>query len=324
MKTCFWDKLSKPVLALAPMANVTDAAFRRLIAKYGKPDVAWTEFVSADGLCSSGRQALLVDLTYSESERPIVAQLFGGNPETMSTAAKLIRDLGFDGIDINMGCPDRNVEKQGAGAALIKNPGRAKELIYAAREGGGGLPVSVKTRIGYSNDATEEWVGALLEAEPALIALHARTRREMSDVPARWDAVARAVRLRDSLRAKTLIIGNGDIGSVAEAREKAAETGADGIMIGRGIFGNPWCFSGRSITEVRLEERLRVLVEHILAFDELLGEHKSFAVMKKHFKAYIQGFDGAKELRTSLMETETALGAIAIIKKYGESGEKSQ
>ncbi len=153
MNPGFWEKLKKPIMILAPMADVTDAAFRRLIAKYGKPDVMFTEFVSADGLCHpQGREKLLIDLSYTEGERPIIAQLFTGKPEKIREAAALVRELGFDGLDINMGCPDRKVEKQCAGAALMKDPKLARELIRAAREGAGGLPISVKTRIGYNKN----------------------------------------------------------------------------------------------------------------------------------------------------------------------------
>ena len=190
----FWKQLQKkareegrPILTLAPMADVTDAAFRRIIAKYGKPDVTWTEFVSADGLCSAGRPVLLRDLAYDESERPIVAQLFTSHPEKMFEAAQLVASLGFDGIDINMGCPDKSIEKQGAGAANIKNPARAVEVIEAARRGAPNLPVSVKTRIGYNTIDLEGWIGTLLKLRLPVLTVHLRTRKEMSDVPAQWN-----------------------------------------------------------------------------------------------------------------------------------------
>ena len=291
------------------MANVTDAAFRRIIAKYGKPDVMFTEFTSADGLMSVGQKNLLVDLMYSESERPIVAQLFSGNPEKMFEAAKLVKELGFDGLDINMGCPDRSIEKSGAGACLIKNPRLAKELIRAAREGSG-LPVSIKTRLGYNKDILEEWLPELLVEKPVAITIHARTRKEMSKVPARWERVKRAVEIRDELKSGTLILGNGDVKDLADARQKVRETGADGVMLGRAIFGNPFLFARqRGDSEFKMydvKKRLEVLVEHTKLFEDLLGEHKNFAIMKKHFKAYVEGFEGAKDLRVKLMETESA------------------
>jgi len=284
------------------MADVTDAPFRQLIAKYGKPDVMFTEFVSADGLFSPGREVLMKDLIFTEEERPIIAQFFTTHPEKMKKAAELAVELGFDGIDINMGCPDKSVEKQGSGASLIKNPDHAVELIRAAQSGAGDIPVSVKTRVGYNQDITEEWVGALLKAEPAAIILHARTRKEMSKVPAHWESIKRAVAVaKDS---ETLIIGNGDVMNLEEAHERVKETGADGVMIGKGIFGNPWLFSGEKI--IGTTQKLNVLVEHTRLFEKILGDSKNFAIMKKHYKAYANGFDGAKELRIKLMEANNA------------------
>jgi tRNA-dihydrouridine synthase len=198
----FWQEIkqkkkNEPILVLAPMADVTDRAFRALIAKYGKPDVIWTEFVSADGLFLGGKDALINDLAFSEIERPIVAQFFTNKPEMMRKAAELAVDLGFDGVDINMGCPDKSVEKQGAGAALIKNPKLAQEIILAAKAGakkdGKNLPVSVKTRIGYNKNELEAWLPALLETSPDVVTIHCRTRKEMSDAPARWEHIRRAV-----------------------------------------------------------------------------------------------------------------------------------
>ena len=301
----FWEKLPRPFFALAPMADVTDAAFRRLIAKYGKPDVTWTEFVAVDGLVSRGRDALLIDLLYTEAERPIVAQVFGSKPEHFAEVATLIADLGFDGLDINMGCPDRNVEKQGAGAAMMKDPGLAKAVILAAKEGSRGLPVSVKTRIGYNSVQLETWLPELLSVSPAAITVHARTRKELSDVPAQWEYVKRAVEIARG--SGVVMLGNGDVKDLDDAREKAAASGVDGVMIGRGVFGNPWRFNPEvRIEDIPLSDRLRVMVEHTKLFADTLGDVKNFAIMKKHYKAYVHGFDGAKELRTALMETNSA------------------
>jgi nifR3 family TIM-barrel protein len=306
----FWKNIKKPFFVLAPMADVTDAAFRRVIAKYGKPDVTWTEFVSADGLIRAtdiGKMKLMRDLVYTEEERPIVAQLFSSNPEYMKQAAALVQELGFDGIDINMGCPDSGIEKQGAGAAMIKNPQRAREIIRAAKEGAPNLPVSVKTRIGYNKNELETWLPELLAEEPVLITIHARTRKEMSKVPARWEHVKRAVEIRNEYKAAgkkggdTLIAGNGDALSIADAKKKVEETGADGVMLGRAIFGNPWLFPEKIPT---VEEKLRVMVEHTKLYVELLGDIKNFAIMKKHYKAYVAGFDGAAELRAKLMDAK--------------------
>lgn len=327
MPSGFWSTLKRPVYALAPMADVTDAAFRRLIAKYGKPDVLFTEFTSADGLChEEGRKKLLTNLAYSRAERPIVAQLFTGRPETMREAAKLVRALGFDGIDINMGCPDRAVEKQGAGASLMKDPKRARELIRAAREGAGPLPVSVKTRLGYNKDELERWLPELLAEAPAVVTIHARTRKELSDVPARWDRIAAAVALRDRGGFRTLIFGNGDAQSLAEARTLARESGADGVMLGRAIFGNPFLFaSGAAAGAYRADvrRRLAVMLEHTKLFERLfLGSPpvKNFSVMKKHYKAYVAGWEGAKELRIRLMAAERPAEVEKIVGEFLRGG----
>ncbi len=319
----FWQNLKKPIFALAPMANVTDAAFRRLIAKYGKPDITWTEFVSVEGLLSRGREKLLVDFIYTEGERPIVAQIFGGKPEQFYEVAQLCAELGFDGIDINMGCPDRGIEKSGACAALIKSPELAKQIILETKRGAGALPVSVKTRLGYNKNEIETWIPKLLEAEPAAITLHARTRKEMSLVPARWDQVKRMVEIVaekiSDPRQRPILLGNGDVQSLEQARRLVAEAGCDGAMLGRAIFGNPWLFAEKIPTT---EEKLQVCIEHTKLFEELFGvgcsrpsviastrsnpplRIKPFDVMKKHYKAYVNGFDGAKELRAKMMEAE--------------------
>lgn len=296
------------------MADVTDCAFRSIIAKYGKPDVTWTEFVSADGLVRAtpeGKKKLLKDLEFTEAERPIIAQLFGSNVENMKKAAKLVAELGFDGIDINMGCPDKSIEKQGSGAGMIKNPKRAQEIIRAAMTAG--LPVSVKTRIGYNKNELDTWLPAILETNPALVTIHARTRKEMSLVPADWSQVKKAVVIRDQLGSQALIFGNGDALSIGDAKNKADLSGADGVMLGRAIFGTPWLFSD---AKFELHKRLDIMVEHTQLFEKLLGGIKNFAVMKKHYKAYVNGFDGAKELREHLMTAENADQVAQIIESW--------
>jgi len=348
----FWEKLNKPIFVLAPMADVTDAAFRRVIAKYGKPDVFWTEFVSADGLVLApreGKEKLLRNLEYTEAERPIVAQFFTSTPEHMEKAAHLAQELGFDGVDINMGCPDKSIERQGAGASLVKTPDIARELIRSAKKGaqsaGWRMPVSVKIRLGYNKDELETWLPELLAEEPAVITVHARTRKEMSKVPANWDRVKRAVEIRDKVKSKTLIFGNGDVKDMTDAMQKVKETGCDGVMFGRAIFGNPWLFRGKEniaqkTTEVfsaenrpdsradalrdgflsqyhpSSKEKLNVLVEHTKLFEKLFKDDKNFAIMKKHFKAYVNGFPGASELRQELMNTETAREVEEIVAKF--------
>ncbi len=331
------------------MADVTDVAFRRMIAKYsahtradgtvGGPDVMWTEFVAADGLVRAtpeGKQKLMADLLYAEEERPVVAQLFTRNVDHMEYAAKLCLELGFDGIDINMGCPAGAIIDQGCGAAMIKTPELAVAVIRAAKRGAqsdaGGIPVSVKTRLGYNTDQVEEWIPVLLAEQPAALTVHARTRKDMSKVPARWERLSRVVELRNELSPDTLIIGNGDVLSMADARSKVAASGVDGAMVGRALFGNPWFFhpttalplrmkalpthgvaledisaadaSDTGVQYVTIPERLRVMIEHSYLFCELLP-FKNFAVMKKHYKAYVNGFPGAVPLRIKLMEQDS-------------------
>ncbi len=351
MKT-FWQKLPKPFFCLAPMADVTDAAFRSIIAKYGKPDVTWTEFVSADGLATAGREVLKYDLIYSEKERPIVAQLFSSHPIQMRQAACYVATLGFDGIDINMGCPDRSIEKQGAGAAMMKDMDKALEIIQAVKDGISdsqkpyfkgrakkNISVSVKTRIGYNQNQISEWIPFLLSQDIDALTIHARTRKEMSDVPARWQYVKEIVEIRNKMGVKTKIIGNGDVLNLEQGRILAKETGCDGIMIGRGIFGNPWLFGSRTNSKFSqvlgrgrtrgqtsskilisptpsVQEKLKVMLEHTKLYEKLLGKVKNFAVMKKHYKAYVNGFDGAKELRVKLMDTKSAKEVEAIVKEF--------
>ena len=309
----FWNRLSRPFFVLAPMADVTDPAFRSLIAEYGAPSVTWTEFVSADGLYHTREKKgmkdeenpLMRDLRFTEAERPIVAQLFSANPEAMEYASRLCAELGFDGIDINMGCPDRSIEKQGCGAAMIKNPKRAAEIVEAARRGAPSLPVSVKTRIGYATQDIDGWIRFLLGLNLPALTVHLRTRKEMSLVPAHWELMPQVVALRDEIAPGTLIIGNGDVKDKKEAREKCAAAGCDGVMLGRGIFGNPWLFSEKEIESILPAERLAALVELAARF-EALRPRKSFHILKKHVKAFVTGFDGAAELRAKLMETESA------------------
>jgi tRNA-dihydrouridine synthase len=350
----FWNTLEKPFFVLAPMADVTDPAFRRIISKYsrhseegGGPHVFWTEFVSADGLVSGGREILKRDLAYTEEERPIVAQLFSSNPKNMEEACRMCAEMGFDGIDINMGCPDKSIEKQGAGASMMKTPDIAISVIQAAKRGAPGLPISVKTRVGYNKVEIDTWIPLLLTQDLAALTIHARTRKDMSKVPANWEYVQEVVKLRDAIAPQTLIIGNGDVADIQDGYKKIQESGCDGAMIGRALFGNPWIFDQNKKTkrtptkipkllmklipttwmkklrgddrytllDIHPKERLLVLREHIILFDELLGDIKSYSIMKKHFKAYIHGWRGSKEMRALLMDTTSKDEAITVIDK---------
>jgi tRNA-dihydrouridine synthase len=313
----FWKHLPKPFFALAPMADVTDPAYRRLIAECGAPDVTWTEFVSADGLyhtrekkgMSDAENPLLRDFQYGEGERPIVAQVFSSKPEMIEYVAELAATLGFDGMDINMGCPDRSIEKQGAGAAMIKTPELVGEIMEAARRGAargqeGGIPISIKTRIGYNHEIMDEWLSTVLETKPDALTVHLRTRKEMSKVDAHWDLMARAVQLRNQHSPETVILGNGDVKDLADARTKAVATGADGIMLGRAIFGNPWLFTDRAPESITPQERLEALGTLAAYFGELRPS-KSFHLLKKHFKVFVTGWDGAAQTRARLMDAAT-------------------
>lgn len=313
----FWGKLNKPFFALAPLYDVTDEAFRSVIAKYGKPDVMWTEFVSADGLANeTGFERLKHHLLFSESERPIVAQIFGKDPKTFLKTAELLSKMKFDGIDINMGCPDKSIMKQGSCAALYKNPALAQELVKAAKAGAPSLPVSVKIRIGDAKINWQNWIAALLEVQPVAISIHLRTRKEMSKVPAHWELMPEIVKFiheNTTEETRPKIIGNGDVQNIEDAKNKINETGADGAMLGRAIFGNPWLFSGKLPT---VKEKMEAMIEHTLAFEKIFSGIKNFEIMKKHYKAYANGFDGAKELRIELMQVKSAGEVKTIAEKF--------
>ncbi len=352
----FWRELKRPFFCLAPMSDVTDIAFRRILAKYSKNRenkdsvVFWTEFVAADGLANKlAKKKLSHILKYSEAERPIVAQVFGANPENMEKACSYIASLGFDGIDINMGCPDKSVVAQGAGSGLIKTPLLARKIIQAAHAGiksaGLHIPVSVKTRVGFNKEDINNWIPELLKEDISALTIHLRTTKELSLVPANWDYIKKIKELIKKSGKDILLIGNGDVKDLKDAEEKALKYGCDGIMIGRGVFGNPFFFdknyrssefsapapfavpdkvavgpSGTKNSEELsfIEERLKILIEHTQLFDKELAipKHKSFAVMKKHFKAYVNDFPGAKELRVKLMETENAREVEKTIKDF--------
>jgi nifR3 family TIM-barrel protein len=334
MQQNFWTDLYvkhkgiKPILVLAPMADVTDLVFRNLIVEKSgigegsELDVLWTEFVSVNGLSHPvGREKLLLDLRYKEQERPIIAQIFGEDPEKFEEIAKLCKDLKFDGIDINMGCPDKNVLGQKAGSYLINTPEIAKDMVLRTKLGAGNVPVSVKTRIGYNKIEYKEWLSEILKTKPAVITIHLRTKKEMSLVPAHWELASEIVQfIRQNFGSVEgggpIIILNGDVKSVDEAYTKWQESGCDGIMVGRGIFGNPWFFS-KTIKKEDLPvlEILRTAVEHAKRFESDLPQ-KNFAIMKKHFKAYVNGFEGAKELRVKLMETHTSEEVQNIVEEF--------
>jgi nifR3 family TIM-barrel protein len=308
----FWDRLPENFVVMAPMADVTDCAYREIIAKYsrhgqpgGGPDVFYTEFVASDGLASDvGRPKLMHNFKYTENERPIVAQIFSNTPENIENAARICRELGFDGIDLNMGCPERNICKQGAGCGMIRTPELLPTVIAAAKRGAGNIPVAVKTRVGWSQNELETWIPAILDCDVAAIILHGRTRKVMSRIPANWNWIERAGAIVRASGKPTKFIGNGDIQSVEMAKEYSKKYNTDGAMVARAIFGNPWLFDTEK-SHVSVREKLEVMLEHTEIFVRELSDYKNFAVMKKHYKAYVAGFDGAKELRVQLMESQS-------------------
>jgi nifR3 family TIM-barrel protein len=310
----FWNQIENPIIALAPMEDVTDTVLRELLLGLAAPGclhVVMTEFVSTDGLLhKKGRNRVIHRLLVTDEERRllkdkgirIVAQIWGNTPENYQKVIREItEEMAFDGIDINMGCPVPKVVRRGCCSGLIGNPSLAKEIILAAKEATP-LPISVKTRIGLKSIATEEWIGQLLEAKPDALTLHGRTQKQMSDGKANWDEIAKAARLRDELGLDLPVLGNGDITSLEEAREKTAQYGLNGAMIGRGIFDNPWIFNPDQ-HERTAGEKLDLLWKHTARFDQVWGATKNFHILRRYYSIYAKGFPGAAGLRTKLMQT---------------------
>jgi len=301
----FWQTLEKPIFILAPMEDVTDTVLRQVIARYGKPTVFFTEFTNVEGMFSKGEKHVVHRLQYTETERPLVAQIWGSQPENFAKAAKKLIDMGFDGVDLNMGCPAQGPVSRGVCSGLINDRPRAKEIIDATKEGAAGIiPVSIKTRLGF-RAIDLAWIQFILEQKPAALTVHLRTVSEMSKVPAHWDRMKTLVEMRDALSSETLIIGNGDIKSLNEARQKVAEAGADGAMVGRGIFEDPFLFSEQTaLSDKTPEEKVQLLLEHMRLWSDTWGTSKHFPTLRKFFKVYANGFPGAQDLRIKLMETQ--------------------
>lgn len=313
--TNIWQKLPKPFFALAPMEEVTDTVFRQIVVLAAGADVMFTEFVNVEGLMSKGRKALEQRLKFSSNELPLIAQIWGLIPENFYKAAKYLVRLGFSGIDLNFGCPQKDVIKKGLCIALINNRKLASEIIQATKEGAGKLPVSVKTRIGLNEIITEDWIGFLLQHNLTALTIHGRTAKEMSTALVHWDEIARSVKLRDKISPKTLIIGNGDVESIDQGLKFVKQFRVDGIMIGRGIFKNPWVFEkpGKMHT---VEERLKLLLKHAEIFEKTWGSSKNWAILNKYFKIYCQGFPKAAELRQKLVGINRVDEIKLLIKDY--------
>lgn len=368
----FWKALPQPILGLAPMDGVTDAAFRHIVASEGRPDITFTEFTNVNEICR-GPDHLLSSLIYSDRERPIVAQLYGKDPGQFYRAAQVVCELGFDGLDINMGCPSKSVAASGSGAALIKTPELAHAILRAARQGledwAGGqsvhtlgfkpsriefihelnfrrsgspvvprrlLPLSIKTRLGFDCVVVERWVEHLLEMRPAAITVHGRTLQQMYRGAADWSAIAEAAKLARGT--ETLMLGNGDLTTLVDAVRRVAESGVQGVLIGRGTLGSPWFFrekerARRASQEqqdvatlpaaaweppVSLNHRMQVMVDHARQYEAIAGVER-FRSLRKHLGWYCKGFPHAAAMRAKMFGVSTVEDVEHIISEFGMS-----
>jgi len=361
----FWQKIDKPIIGLSPMDGITDASFRFITAKHGGPDVMFTEFVNVESAFFAPH-VLIRDLTYAEIERPVVAQIYGRSPEIFYKVAHIVCELGFDGLDINMGCPSKKVAANGSGAALILNPGLARSIIRTTRQGINDwsegqtlydlkvapelihqirtlnrlrtgletpscrslIPVSVKTRLGYDQIVVEEWIQTLLEEKPSVISLHGRTLKQMYRGNADWEAIARAVAM--SKNSETMILGNGDLQSMNDVYRRVRETNVDGVLLGRSSQGNPWIFRTKEQVKqalrsnvnvfahpavISLEERLRIIIEHCIHFEEHWGMER-FMAIRKHLAWYCRGIHRASELRSQIVRVNNVSEVVACLRNY--------
>ncbi len=306
-----WHQQKTPLFILAPMEAVTDIVFRKVVDRAARPDMYFTEFTNATGWVNAGDIAVGGRLDKSDDEQPIIAQLWGGVPEDMAALAKHCKTLGYDGIDINMGCPDKSAIKSGGGAALITNPELAQSMIAAAKTAE--LPVSVKTRLGYSSvKEYEQWLRFLLEQDISALTIHLRTKKEMSKVPAHWDILSGIVDLRDKIAPQTMIIANGDIRDRSHGQSIVDQYHVDGVMIGRGVFNNPFAFEKQPATHAK-EELVQLLHFHLDLYDKRGEKKRKFETLKRFFKIYIRDFEGASELRNQLMQTRDTTEVRALL-----------
>ena len=323
-----WQDLPKHFTILAPMEGVTDVVFRQVINRTGRPDVFFTEFTNVSSFASEkGRDNALERLDVVETDSPIIAQIWGKNPEQFGLLASKLEGLGFDGLDINMGCPDRHVNKAGGGAAMIRTPELAIECIRSAKANTN-LPVSVKTRLGFTyTDEFREWLPKILAEDVANLTIHLRTRKEMSKVPAHYELIPKILAIRDEVAPRTLITINGDIADMADVA-KLSETypRVDGFMIGRGVFFNPYCFTDRKPVglggEIEIPEIMELFRFHLDVFDvrcrelEARGSRYPFEPLKRMFKVYVNSFDGASDLRVKLMDCKNTTEIRAVLDEF--------
>ncbi|MCO7124609.1 tRNA-dihydrouridine synthase [Sporolactobacillus shoreicorticis] len=302
----FWRDLPRPFFILAPMEEVTDVVFRHVVSAAARPDVFFTEFTNTDSYCHpEGIQSVRGRLTFTEDEQPLVAQIWGDNPEHFRQMSIGLAKQGFRGVDINMGCPVPNVTANGKGSGLILRPDVAADLIQATKAGG--LPVSVKTRLGYSDvDEWRDWLTHVLKQDIVNLTIHLRTRKEMSKVDAHWELIPEIVKLRDQVAPETLLTINGDVTDRQTGLMLADQYGVDGLMIGRGIFANPFAFE-KEAEDHSSKELLDLLRLHLDLYDHYSAELelRPFTALHRFFKIYVRGFRGASELRNQLMSTKS-------------------
>lgn len=316
MEENFWQELKRPFFVLAPMEDVTDVVFRHVVAAAGAPDVYFTEFTNSDSYCHpDGQDSVRGRLTFTEDEQPIVAHIWGDNPEYFRQMSIGMAEAGFKGIDLNMGCPVPNVVGNGKGCGLIKRPDVAAELIEAAKAGG--LPVSVKTRLGmHKVEEWRDWLTHILKQDIANLSIHLRTKKEMSKVDAHWELIPDIKQLRDEIAPNTLLTINGDIPDRQTGLELVEKYGVDGVMIGRGIFKNPFAFEVDA-EEHSSKEHLELLLMHLDLFDQYVEDTgRKYKTLHRFFKIYVKGFRGAAELRYELMSTSSTDDARAMIDRF--------
>ncbi|HDB5058548.1 TPA: tRNA-dihydrouridine synthase [Staphylococcus aureus] len=316
MKENFWSELPRPFFILAPMEDVTDIVFRHVVSEAARPDVFFTEFTNTESFCHpEGIHSVRGRLTFSEDEQPMVAHIWGDKPEQFRETSIQLAKMGFKGIDLNMGCPVANVAKKGKGSGLILRPDVAAEIIQATKAGG--LPVSVKTRLGYYEiDEWKDWLNHVFEQDIANLSIHLRTRKEMSKVDAHWELIEAIKNLRDEIAPNTLLTINGDIPDRKTGLELAEKYGIDGVMIGRGIFHNPFAFE-KEPREHTCKELLDLLRLHLSLFNKYeKDEIRQFKSLRRFFKIYVRGIRGASELRHQLMNTQSIAEARALLDEF--------
>ncbi len=316
IKMNIWQELEKPFLILAPMEGVTDLAFRQVVAKAGRPDLFYTEFTNVSSYASEkGRHNALERLTITEADKPIIAQIWGKNPDHFSELSHALESLGFAGVDLNFGCPDKHVNKAGGGAAMIKTPKLAVDC-YRKVKAATNLPVSIKTRLGFTYvDEYKTWLPTLLAEHPAALTVHLRTRKEMSKVAAHYELIPEILRMRAEISPETKLIINGDIKDRAAALALHAQyPEIDGFMIGRGVFANPYCFTDHAATR---EELMSLLALHLDLYEEQMNLHGlPYEPLKHYYKIYINNFPGASDLRARLMETHSVAEAREVLREH--------